>query len=315
MASRSSANPIENISSASSSTTVWTRERSTAPCPTRSTSRPGVATTTSTPRRSRLICFPYGWPPRDRQRPHAERAAVGVDGARDLDGELARRAQDEGLDRPARRVRHPVEERGARRRPSCPSRCGPGRWRRGRRGGSGRGPPGSGRARRSPGRRPSGRGRGGDRGRRTSWRDRPARGGRCEGAASAWGSPGIERVRGRFRHASRAPIPPAAPSRAARAPLIVAWLLPSRALPGRRSRMVPTGVGYRPAPPAVRGPGDERAKTLCGRGGRGRGERGRGGRTAPPVCSPTAALRGDQTVPLVKGRAVRFCRFAPPLSS
>ena len=54
--------------SASSSTTTSTRVRSAAPWSIRSISRPGVATTMSTPRSNALSCGPYGMPPATRVR-------------------------------------------------------------------------------------------------------------------------------------------------------------------------------------------------------------------------------------------------------
>ena len=63
MASRSSAKPMSSISSASSSTTNSTASRFRLPRVRWSTARPGVATTTSTPRRRLRSCWPIGWPP------------------------------------------------------------------------------------------------------------------------------------------------------------------------------------------------------------------------------------------------------------
>mmetsp|Transcript_6236 Transcript_6236/g.17431 ORF Transcript_6236/g.17431 Transcript_6236/m.17431 type:complete len:337 (+) Transcript_6236:385-1395(+) len=63
MCSTSSAKPMRSISSASSSTAKRTLCRSRMPSSMRSMQRPGVATTTSTPRRSSPICGPRAAPP------------------------------------------------------------------------------------------------------------------------------------------------------------------------------------------------------------------------------------------------------------
>jgi hypothetical protein len=54
---------MSSISSASSSTTVATLSSLRVPRPMWSTARPGVATTTSTPRSSARSCVRIGWPP------------------------------------------------------------------------------------------------------------------------------------------------------------------------------------------------------------------------------------------------------------
>ena len=61
--SRSSAKPMSSISSASSRMTVRTPSRSRLLRVRWSTARPGVATTTSTPRRRPRSCWWIGWPP------------------------------------------------------------------------------------------------------------------------------------------------------------------------------------------------------------------------------------------------------------
>ena len=63
IASRSSAKPMSSISSASSRTTYSISSSLSVPRLRWSTQRPGVATTTSTPLFSRLICRWMGWPP------------------------------------------------------------------------------------------------------------------------------------------------------------------------------------------------------------------------------------------------------------
>ena len=64
--------------SASSSTTTSTRVRSAAPWSIRSISRPGVATTMSTPRSNALSCGPYGMPPATSVRLRPWRRASGA---------------------------------------------------------------------------------------------------------------------------------------------------------------------------------------------------------------------------------------------
>jgi hypothetical protein len=63
IASMSSAKPMSSISSASSSTTIWTSLSRNVPRLMWSSARPGVATTTSTPRSSARSCRPIGCPP------------------------------------------------------------------------------------------------------------------------------------------------------------------------------------------------------------------------------------------------------------
>ena len=63
MVSMSSAKPMSSISSASSSTTISRCDRSSVPRDRWSTARPGVATTTSTPRASSRSWRPIGCPP------------------------------------------------------------------------------------------------------------------------------------------------------------------------------------------------------------------------------------------------------------
>ena len=63
MVSISSTKPILSISSASSSTRVWTWLRLSTLRSIRSIKRPGVPTMMSTPRCSRSICGPYACPP------------------------------------------------------------------------------------------------------------------------------------------------------------------------------------------------------------------------------------------------------------
>ena len=73
-ASRSSAKPMSSISSASSSTTTRTASSRRLPRFRWSTARPGVATTTSTPRAQRPQLEPDGLAAVDRQRPDAQPA-------------------------------------------------------------------------------------------------------------------------------------------------------------------------------------------------------------------------------------------------
>ena len=61
--SRSSAKPMSSISSASSRTTISTSSKRIVPRSRWSTQRPGVATTTSTPRARRWSWVVIGWPP------------------------------------------------------------------------------------------------------------------------------------------------------------------------------------------------------------------------------------------------------------
>jgi hypothetical protein len=63
IASMSSAKPMSSISSASSSTTISTASRGRVPRLMWSIARPGVATTTCTPRLSTLSWRTMGWPP------------------------------------------------------------------------------------------------------------------------------------------------------------------------------------------------------------------------------------------------------------
>ena len=139
--------------SASSSTVVSTAPRSQARRSIRSTSRPGVATTMSTPRSSALDLLA------DRQaagdEAHGQAAGIGERGERvgDLHGQLAGRHEDKAA-RAARAGRLAVEagdQRQAEARGSCPSRWRRGRARRARPGRPGWSRPGSGTASRCRG--------------------------------------------------------------------------------------------------------------------------------------------------------------------
>ena len=120
-----------------------------APWLSRSSTRPGVPTTTWTPRRSMSRCGPKARPPKIKPTLDALGGAKLVEDAADLDGQLAGRGQDQHLDARAgedRRSRRP----GCRRRASCRSRFGPGRSRRDRRAAAAAPRPGSGWGSRCP---------------------------------------------------------------------------------------------------------------------------------------------------------------------
>ena len=125
-------NPSSAIRSASSSTTTSTSANETSSDFSRSISRSGVATTISTPSLELVdLVVPAG------PAVHGEDPLAGVVGDRfehlgDLDGELAGGHQDEPERAASARPRRGCGRASARRtRASCPSRCGPGRRRRG----------------------------------------------------------------------------------------------------------------------------------------------------------------------------------------
>ena len=85
--------PMSSIRSASSRTRHSTSPRRSALLLTRSSSRPGVATRTSTPLSSARTCAPIGTPPIASAARDAQMAAVSAEAVEDLAGQLARRAE------------------------------------------------------------------------------------------------------------------------------------------------------------------------------------------------------------------------------
>ena len=85
--------PMSSMRSASSSTNTSTRSSVTARCCMRSSRRPGVATSTSTPWASVRIWRPIGTPPMASVTLRAQIVAVGLEALDDLRRQLARRAQ------------------------------------------------------------------------------------------------------------------------------------------------------------------------------------------------------------------------------
>ncbi len=85
--------PMSHMWSASSRTAISTAPRSAAPCSHRSISRPGVAISRSTPRRSASICFGYGRPPAISFERHVHHVRERLERVVHLHGELTRRDQ------------------------------------------------------------------------------------------------------------------------------------------------------------------------------------------------------------------------------
>ena len=99
-------------------------------------SRPGVATSTSTPRRSAAICLLIGRPPTTAAHAQPERAADRGEGVGNLLRQLAGRDEHEAArasDGAALAAPAGGSASAGRRQASCRSRSGPGRGRRGRR--------------------------------------------------------------------------------------------------------------------------------------------------------------------------------------
>ena len=130
---------MSSISSASSRMTTWTASKRRLPRLRWSTARPGVATTTSTPRAQAAQLLADRLAAVDRQDPGAELAAVLAEGLGDLHRELAGRDEDErgrgAWRRPARWGC--AGGSAARTRRSCRCRSAPRRGGRGRRGAAG----------------------------------------------------------------------------------------------------------------------------------------------------------------------------------
>ena len=148
-------NPMSAMRSASSTTTSSTPSRRTSPLATRSSSRPGQATTTLDALRQQLALRPVADPAVDGgDGPAVVLVDQGVQLALHLGGQLTGGHQHEGPGPSWLRRRQP-RRRGrrwrGRRRASCPSRSGPCRRRRGRRGRRAAWRPGWGTARRCPG--------------------------------------------------------------------------------------------------------------------------------------------------------------------
>ena len=122
--------------SASSMTVTSTADSVQWPWPMRSSSRPGQATTMSTPRRRAATCGFWPTPPKTVRVVRPLASASGARASLDLADQLPRRGQDEGA-RGARAWPAAVGRAGppavAGRRTSCRSRCGRGRARRARR--------------------------------------------------------------------------------------------------------------------------------------------------------------------------------------
>ena len=85
--------PMSSMRSASSRTKISTVSRLTARSCTRSSSRPGVATRTSTPLAMARICLPIGTPPMASVTATFMMPAIGLEAVDDLAGQFSRRAQ------------------------------------------------------------------------------------------------------------------------------------------------------------------------------------------------------------------------------
>ena len=128
--------PRSAMWSASSSTVTSTAPRSQWPCWMRSSSRPGQATTMSTPRRSPCTCGCWPTPPKTVRVVSPAVAASGIEGLLDLADQLTGGREDQGARACAHgaagRTRRAGPRGAAGTRRSCRSRCGRGRARPGR---------------------------------------------------------------------------------------------------------------------------------------------------------------------------------------
>ena len=108
---RSGRKPMSSMRSASSRTSVCSWSKRAWFCRMWSSSRPGVATSSSTPARSAFSCGPIGVPPT--RRPTRSVGVVGQAQADvvDLLGQLARGRDDQRLRRAARQVQELVQDR------------------------------------------------------------------------------------------------------------------------------------------------------------------------------------------------------------
>ena len=145
---RTGRKPRSAMWSASSSTVISTAPSEQWPWPIRSSSRPGQASTMSTPRRRPWTCGFWPTPPKTVRVVQAGGLGQRREGRVDLADQLAGRGQDQGARAAAapagRAGGEPGDQRAAGTRRSCRSRCGRGRARRGRRASRAASRPGSG---------------------------------------------------------------------------------------------------------------------------------------------------------------------------